>query len=52
MIVQEEDLFAQYENLKSLRHSMSAGEPLNPEVIKVWKQHVGLDIYGSIHIIC
>ncbi|MDG6219872.1 MAG: AMP-binding protein [Candidatus Thermoplasmatota archaeon] len=28
-----------------LRHSLSAGEPLNPEVIKVWKQVTGLDIY-------
>jgi len=31
----------------SLRHCMSAGEPLNPEVIKVWKETFGLDIYAS-----
>jgi acetyl-CoA synthetase len=28
-----------------LRHCVSAGEPLNPEVIKVWKDTYGLDIY-------
>ncbi|MEM4307632.1 MAG: acyl--CoA ligase [Thermoplasmata archaeon] len=32
-------------DLKSLRHCVSAGEPLNPEVIKVWKDATGLDIY-------
>jgi len=38
-----------------LRHSMSAGEPLNPEVIKVWKQHFGLEIYdfyGQTETVC
>ncbi|MBU4485024.1 acyl--CoA ligase [bacterium] len=29
----------------SLRHCLSAGEPLNPEVIKVWKDAFNLDIY-------
>ncbi|MGA1822482.1 MAG: acyl-CoA synthetase [Thermoplasmatota archaeon] len=41
-------------NLK-LRHSMSAGEPLNPEVIKVWKDTFGLDIYdfyGQTETVC
>ncbi len=28
-----------------LRHCLSAGEPLNPEVIKIWKDAFGLDIY-------
>ena len=28
-----------------LRHCTSAGEPLNPEVIKVWKEGTGLTIY-------
>ena len=28
-----------------LRHCMSAGEPLNPEVIKAWKDATGLTIY-------
>lgn len=32
-------------DLSQLRHCCSAGEPLNPEVIKVWKEETGLDIY-------
>ena len=28
-----------------LRHCVSAGEPLNPEVIKAWKDATGLTIY-------
>jgi acetyl-CoA synthetase len=35
-------------NLSSLRHCISAGEPLNPEVIKEWKRRFGLDIYDGI----
>jgi len=41
-------------NLK-LRHSMSAGEPLNPEVIRVWKDTFGLEIYdffGQTETVC
>jgi len=41
-------------NLK-LRHCMSAGEPLNPEVIKIWKDTFGLDIYdffGQTETVC
>jgi acyl-coenzyme A synthetase/AMP-(fatty) acid ligase len=30
-----------------LRHCVSAGEPLNPEVIKVWQQATGLVIYDG-----
>ncbi len=36
--------------LRKLRHCVSAGEPLNPEVIDVWKQKTGLEIrdgYGQ-----
>lgn len=37
------------EDLKSyklhLRHVISAGEPLNPEVIEIWKEGTGLQIY-------
>lgn len=37
------------ENLQSfklhLRHVVSAGEPLNPEVIETWKEGTGLQIY-------
>ncbi|MCX6665406.1 MAG: acyl-CoA synthetase [Euryarchaeota archaeon] len=35
-------------DLSSLRHCISAGEPLNPAVLKNWKQHFGLDIYDGI----
>jgi acetyl-CoA synthetase len=38
-----------------LRHCMSAGEPLNPEVIKKWKDAFGLDIYdfyGQTETVC
>ncbi len=35
-------------NLSSLRHCISAGEPLNPEVIKEWKHRFKLDIYDGI----
>ena len=38
-----------------LRHCMSAGEPLNPEVIRVWKKHFGLEIYdfyGQTETVC
>jgi acetyl-CoA synthetase len=37
-------------DLSSLRHCCSAGEPLNPEVIRVWKEGTGLTIcegYGQ-----
>lgn len=47
-------LFAQMDlsgyDLSSLRHSLSAGEPLNPEVMKVWKDKTGSaphDGYGQ-----
>ncbi len=39
----------------NLRHSMSAGEPLNPEVIRVWKEAFGLEIYdfyGQTETVC
>ncbi|MFN2250960.1 MAG: acyl-CoA synthetase [Anaerolineae bacterium] len=39
----------------SLRHCMSAGEPLNPEVIKKWKEAFDLDIYdfyGQTETVC
>lgn len=35
-------------DLSSLRHCISAGEPLNPEVIKEWKRRFGLDAYDGI----
>src|SRR5512136_235973 len=35
-------------DLASLRHCISAGEPLNPEVIKEWKRRFGLDAHDGI----
>lgn len=38
-----------------LRHCMSAGEPLNPEVIRVWKKAFNLEIYdfyGQTETVC
>jgi acyl-coenzyme A synthetase/AMP-(fatty) acid ligase len=34
-------------NLSRVRHSVSAGEPLNPEVIKVWQEATGTTIYDG-----
>jgi acetyl-CoA synthetase len=34
-------------DLSALRHCTSAGEPLNPEVIRAWKQGTGLTIYDG-----
>jgi len=39
----------------NLRHSMSAGEPLNPEIIRVWKEAFNLEIYdfyGQTETVC
>jgi len=35
-------------DLSSLKHYISAGEPLNPEVIKEWKRRFHTDIYDGI----
>jgi acetyl-CoA synthetase len=35
-------------DLSALRHCISAGEPLNPEVIRIWKERFHLDIYDGI----
>jgi len=34
-------------DLGTLRHCTSAGEPLNPEVIRSWKRGTGLEIYDA-----
>jgi acyl-coenzyme A synthetase/AMP-(fatty) acid ligase len=34
-------------DLSRVRHSVSAGEPLNPEIIKVWKEATGTTIYDG-----
>jgi len=35
-------------DLSRLKHCISAGEPLNPEVIKKWKKMFGLEVYDGI----
>ncbi|MEN6610426.1 MAG: AMP-binding protein [Methanoregulaceae archaeon] len=42
-------------DLSDLRHCTSAGEPLNPEVIRVWKEGTGLTIcegFGQTETVC
>jgi acetyl-CoA synthetase len=34
-------------DLSALRHCTSAGEPLNPEVIRVWERATGLTVYDG-----
>ena len=34
-------------DLSSLRHSMSAGEPLNPQAIKMWKEATGTTVHDG-----
>ncbi|XP_054549790.1 acyl-coenzyme A synthetase ACSM3, mitochondrial [Talpa occidentalis] len=43
MLVQD-DMTRNYE-FKSLKHCVSAGEPINPEVTEQWRRRTGLDIY-------
>jgi len=42
MIIQED---LKGHDFSKLRHSLSAGEPLNPEIIRAWKDATGTDIY-------
>lgn len=42
-------------DLSSLRHCMSAGEPLNPEAMRYWKSATGCEIhdgYGQTESVC
>jgi len=34
-------------DLRGLRHCVAAGEPLNPEVIHIWEEGVGLPVYDG-----
>jgi acetyl-CoA synthetase len=34
-------------DLSTVRHSLAAGEPLNPEIIRAWKEHTGTTIYDG-----
>jgi len=47
MFVTVKDAKKKYD-LSSLKHCISTGEPLNPEVINKWKKMLGLDIYDGI----
>jgi len=33
--------------LPSLRHAVAAGEPLNPEVVRVWQEQVGVEVHDG-----
>src|SRR5919202_7131982 len=33
--------------LPSLRHAVAAGEPLNPEIVEVWRDQVGVSIHDG-----
>jgi acyl-coenzyme A synthetase/AMP-(fatty) acid ligase len=33
--------------LPGLRHAVAAGEPLNPEIVGVWRDHVGVEIHDG-----
>ena len=47
MMIQED--LSKYK-FPSLRHCLSAGEPLNPEVVTEWREQTGLEIregYGQ-----
>lgn len=47
MFVSHKNIVKRYD-ISSLRHCISAGEPLNPEVIKKWKDMLNLNIYDGI----
>jgi len=47
MLLTVKDAEKKYD-LSSLRHCISAGEPLNPEVVKEWRRRMGLDAYDGI----
>jgi len=47
MFLQMDDFTSRYD-LSSLRHCISAGEPLNPEVVTEWKKLLGIDILDGI----
>lgn len=47
MFLTVEDAEKNYD-LSALRHCISAGEPLNPEVVREWKKRFDLDVYDGI----
>jgi acyl-coenzyme A synthetase/AMP-(fatty) acid ligase len=34
-------------SLPSLRHAVAAGEPLNPEIVRLWEEQVGISIHDG-----
>lgn len=47
MLMREESSFFAKRSLTHLRHVCSVGEPLNPEIIRWGRQHLGLDIHDT-----
>ncbi|HEX4734458.1 MAG TPA: AMP-binding protein [Thermoleophilaceae bacterium] len=37
----------QLRRLQSLRHAVAAGEPLNPEIVELWRDQVGVSIHDG-----
>ena len=37
----------QLRELPALRHAVAAGEPLNPEVVRLWRASVGIEIHDG-----
>ena len=38
---------AELRRLPALRHACAAGEPLNPEVVRAWQEHVGVSVHDG-----
>ena len=38
---------AQLRELPALRHAVAAGEPLNPEIVRLWSDSVGIEIHDG-----
>jgi acetyl-CoA synthetase len=38
---------AELRRLPALRHAVAAGEPLNPEIVRLWQQEVGVEIHDG-----
>ena len=38
---------AELRELPALRHAVAAGEPLNPEIVRLWREAVGIEIHDG-----
>ena len=45
--IQSRNLFGTKFKFKSARHFVAAGEPLNKEIIEIWKERTGMYIYDG-----